>query len=42
MGSKSKPSKLANQLFDQGHSVEEVAEEFRKRYDVYREDEQEE
>jgi len=34
---KTKPSELANKLFDAGYSVDEVAEEFRDRYEVYEE-----
>jgi len=33
-----KPSELANALFDAGYSVDEVAEEFRDRYEVYEEE----
>jgi len=35
---KTKPSELANKLFDAGYSVDEVAEEFRSRYEVYEEE----
>jgi len=36
-----KPSELANALFDAGYSVDEVAEEFRDRYEVYEEEKKE-
>jgi len=39
---KTKPSELANKLFDAGYSVDEVAAEFRDRFDVYNEEEVEE
>jgi len=38
---KTKPSELANKLFDAGYSVDEVAEEFRDRYEVYEEEKKE-
>lgn len=38
--SQTKPSELANKLFDAGYTVEEVAEEFRQRYDTYHQEEQ--